>query len=43
MNHPRGVNLVEELQREGYIGKLNPEWVEVYMGYPFCWTELQKT
>lgn len=40
MNHSRGVNLVEHMQRLGHIGKLNPEWCEWFMGYPIGWTEL---
>ena len=39
--HPRGVNLVEELQRRGTIGQLNPTWVEWLMGYPLGWTDLK--
>jgi len=40
-NHPRGVNLVEQLQRDGYKGKLNPNWAEWYMGYPQNWTKIE--
>ncbi len=39
--HARGVNLVEQLQRDGHIGKLNPQWVEWLMGYPIEWTGLK--
>ncbi len=38
--HPRGVNLVEEMQRRGERGALNPTWVEWFMGYPSGWTDL---
>ena len=38
--HPRGVNLVEELQRRGVVGQLNPDWVEWLMGWPIGWTKL---
>jgi len=37
--NPRGVNLVEELQRRGELGQLNPTWVEWLMGYPLGWTD----
>jgi hypothetical protein len=40
-NHPRGVNLVEELQRQGIRGQLNPTWVEWLMGWPIGWTDLK--
>ena len=40
-NHARGVNLVEELQRHGDGGKLNPDWVEWLMGWPIGWTDLK--
>ena len=39
--HPRGVNLVEELQRQGVRGQLNPTWVEWLMGWPLGWTDLK--
>ena len=39
--HPRGVNLVEEMQRMGHIGQLNPTWVEWLMGWPLGWTDLK--
>lgn len=41
--HPRGVNLVEELQRRngGAPGLLNPSWAEWLMGWPLGWTELK--
>ena len=39
LNHPRGVNLVEELQRQGITGQLNPPWVEWLMGFPIGWTD----
>lgn len=39
LNHPRGVSLVEDLQREGIIGQLNPPWVEWLMGFPIGWTD----
>jgi hypothetical protein len=39
--HPRGVNLVEELQRRGFLGRLNPMWVEWLMGWPLGWTDLR--
>lgn len=41
LEHPRGVNLVEFMQRQGHIGKLNPEWCEWFMGFPKGWTELK--
>ena len=41
MENKRGVNLVEELQRQGNIGQLNPQWVEWLMGYPIGWTDLE--
>ena len=37
-DNPRGVNLVEELQRREIHGQLNPTWVEWLMGYPLGWT-----
>ena len=40
-DHTRGVNLVEEMQRRGEIGQLNPVWVEWLMGWPIGWTELK--
>ena len=40
-SNPRGVNLVEELQRRGDRGQLNPTWVEWLMGYPLGWTALE--
>lgn len=40
MKHPRGVNMVEELQRRGEIGQLNPTWVEWLMCWPLGWTSL---
>ena len=40
MKHPREVNLVEELQRRGEIGQLNPTWVEWLMYWPLGWTSL---
>ena len=39
--NPRGVNLVEELQRRGDIGQLNPQFVEWLMGYPINWTDIR--
>ena len=41
--NPRGVNLVEEMQRrqEGIGGQLNPDWVEWLMGWPIGWTDLK--
>ena len=39
LDHPRGVNLVEELQRRGVSGQLNPPWVEWLMGFPTGWTD----
>jgi len=39
LDHPRGVNLVEELQRQGITGQLNPPWVEWLMGFPIGWTD----
>jgi hypothetical protein len=39
--HPRGVNLVEQIQRDGEIGQLNPTWVEWLMGWPLGWTDLK--
>ena len=40
-NHPRGVNLVEEMQRRTeQPGSLNPDWVEWLMGYPPGYTNL---
>jgi len=39
LDHPRGVNLVEELQRRGVTGQLNPPWVEWLMGFPIGWTD----
>jgi hypothetical protein len=38
MEESRGVNLVEELQRRGVIGQLNPTWVEWLMAWPLGWT-----
>ena len=34
MKYRSGVNLVEQLQREGINGQLNPTWVEWLMGFP---------
>jgi len=39
--HPRGVNLVEEMQRREQKGQLNPDWVEWLMGWPIGWTSLE--
>ena len=39
--HKRGVNLVEENQRRGNIGQLNPDWVAWLMGFPIGWTSLE--
>jgi len=39
--HPRGVNLVEEMQRRGVGGQLNPRWVEWLMGWPIGWVSLE--
>ena len=39
-DHSRGVNLVEEMQRRGHIGQLNPTFVEWLMGFPSGWTEV---
>jgi len=42
LNHPRGVNLVEEMQRRtGEPGLLNPPFLEWLMGWPIGWTELK--
>ena len=41
LTHSRGVNLVEQLQRDGNTGQLNPTWVEWLMGYPEGWTDLK--
>lgn len=41
LEHKRGVNLVEELQRAGHVGQLNPAWVEWLMGWPVGWTSLE--
>lgn len=40
MEHPRGVSLVETIQREngGVGGTLNPTWVEWLMAWPLGWT-----
>jgi hypothetical protein len=41
LNHPRGVNLHETIQREiGENFQLNPQFVEEMMGFPIGWTEL---
>jgi len=42
-NNPRGVPLVEQVQREagGVGGQLNPTWVEWLMGWPLAWTDLK--
>jgi hypothetical protein len=39
MNHPRGVNLVEHLQRlnGGKSSQLNPLFVQEMMGFPETW------
>jgi hypothetical protein len=39
LNHSRGVNLVEFIQRQnqGIGGSLNPAWVAWLMGYPTAW------
>ncbi|HEA67188.1 MAG TPA: hypothetical protein ENI07_10265 [Desulfobacterales bacterium] len=39
--HKRGVSLVEENQRRGNIGQLNPDWVAWLMGFPIGWTSLE--
>lgn len=42
MDHPRGVNLVEEMQRRtGSPGLLNPRWLEWLMGWPIGWVKLK--
>ncbi len=41
LKHSRGVNLVEETQRRGHTGQLNPTWVEWLMGFPLGWTDLE--
>ncbi len=40
-DHPRGVNLVEETQRRGEKGQLNPMWTCWLMGWPISWTSLE--
>lgn len=40
-NHPRGVNLQEEVQRRTGINKLSTSFVEILMGCPIGYTELK--
>lgn len=39
--NPRGVNLVEKMQRRNQKGQLNPDWVEWLMNFPIGWTSLE--
>ena len=39
--HPRGVNLVEQMQRDGNRGQLNPPWECSMMGFPPGWLDIE--